>query len=178
MIKILIIDDEKIIRTRLKNLLDIDNYAVFTAETGAKGLAICQKEKIEIALIDLRMPDIDGIKVLREIKKKSKLTEVIIITGHSGIKTAIEALKEGAFRYMQKPIDYDELTIYIKTAMEKQEQQKKIDAYVANLEKAIKEKNKELKLREQAEKELLKLNECFIKFEADIQNNISTKKLT
>jgi len=145
---------------------------------GQKALLLSKRKKIQIALVDLKMSYMDGIELLREIKKKSKLTEVIIITGHSGIKTAIEALKEGAFRYMQKPIDYDELTIYIKTAMEKQEQQKKIDAYVANLEKAIKEKNKELKLREQAEKELLKLNECFIKFEADIQNNISTKKLT
>jgi len=154
MIQILIVDDEKIIRERLKNILTLDNYKVFTAETGAKGLAICQKEKIEIALIDLRMPDIDGIKVLREIKKKSKLTEVIIITGHGGIKTAIEALKEGSFRYMQKPIDYDELAIHIKAALTKQKQQKKMDAYVRDLEKAINEKNKELKLREKAEKAL------------------------
>ena len=80
------------------------------------------------------------IEVLKIIKKISNRTEVILITGHGGADTAIEALKEGAFSYIQKPVEYDELEIEIRKAIEKQEMQKKLDEYVNNLEKSIKSK--------------------------------------
>ena len=70
MTKILVIDDEKIIRERLKNLLDLDGYETFTAEDGQKGLDIFQKENTEIALVDIKMPGMDGIEVLNKIIRK------------------------------------------------------------------------------------------------------------
>ena len=154
MAKILVIDDEKIIRERLKRLLELDNYETFTAEDGRKGLEIFDKEKPEILLVDIKMPGMDGIEVLSKIKEKSKETEVIIITGHGGVDTAIQAMRQGAFHYTLKPIEYDELEIDIKRALEKQEMQRKLDEYVHNLEEAVEERTRELNKRKQAEEAL------------------------
>jgi len=134
MAKVLVIDDEKIIRERMTKLLELDDYETFSAENGQKGLEILDKEKPEIALVDIKMPGMDGIEVLKKIKENKEETEVIIITGHGGIDKAIQALKTGAFGYIQKPVDYDELEIEIKRALEKQEMQKRLNEYVRNLE--------------------------------------------
>lgn len=139
MAKLLVIDDEKIIRERLKKLLDLDGHRTYTAEDGQKGLEIFHKEKPEIVLVDIKMPGMDGIEVLKKIKEQAKVTEVIIITGHGGVDTAIQALREGAFGYIQKPIEYDELEIEIKRALEKQEMEKRLDEYVHNIEVAYAE---------------------------------------
>jgi PAS domain S-box-containing protein len=136
MAKVLVIDDEKIIRERMKKLLDLDDYETFTAEDGQKGLEIFHKERPEVALVDIKMPGMDGIEVLKKIKEESKETQVILITGHGGVETAIEALKEGAFGYVQKPIDYDALEIELNRALEKREMQKRLDQYVHRLEAA------------------------------------------
>lgn len=130
MAKILVIDDDKIIRERLEKLLNLEGYQVFIAEGGRRGLDIFRKEKPDIVLLDLKMPGMDGIEVLKEIKKgpkKSTGAEVIMITGHGAVESAIEALKIGAFEYIQKPIEFDELEIQIKKALEKQQMQRKID---------------------------------------------------
>ena len=136
MAKILVIDDEEIIRKRLKSLLELDGYETFTAGDGQEGLKVFRKENPEIALVDIKMPGMDGIEVLRKIKEERGKTEVIIITGHGGVETAIQAMKDGAFGYVQKPIEYDELEIEIRKAMEKQEMQRKLDEYVHDLEAA------------------------------------------
>jgi len=116
---ILIIDDDLIIRERLKKLLELDNYTVFTAENGQKGLVLYQEKKPEILLVDIKMPGLDGIDVLKHIKETPYKSEVIMITGHGGVDTAIDALKAGAYGYIQKPIEYDELLIEIKQAISK-----------------------------------------------------------
>lgn len=148
MARILVIDDEKIIRERLRNNLVLDDYEVSIAADGRKGLTLFDRELPQIVLVDMKMPGIDGIDVLRSIKKKSKNTEVIIITGHGGIETAIEALREGAFSYIQKPIEYDELLIDIEKALQKQEMQRELDKHVRDLEAKTREleaSNEELK---------------------------------
>lgn len=119
MAKVLIIDDEQIIRDRVQKLLELDDYETFTAENGQKGLEIFHREEPEIAIVDIKMPGMDGIEVLKRIKEKSNKTQVILITGHGGVDSTIQALREGAFGYLQKPIDYDELEIEIKKALEK-----------------------------------------------------------
>ncbi|MFC1461974.1 ATP-binding protein [Verrucomicrobiota bacterium] len=148
MASILVIDDEKIIRERLRNNLVLDDYEVSIAADGKKGLSLFDKKLPQIVLVDVRMPGMDGIDVLRSIKEKSKEAEVIIITGHGGVETAIEALREGAFSYIQKPIEYDELLIDIEKALEKQEMQRKLDKHVRDLEAKTREleaSNEELK---------------------------------
>ncbi len=154
MTKVLVIDDEKIIRERLKKLLELDDYETFTAGDGEEGLKIFNEEKPEIALVDIKMPGMDGIEVLRKIREDTEETQVILITGHGGVETAIQALKEGAFGYIQKPIEYDELEIEIKKALEKQGMQRKLDEYVDNLKKAVKEKTEELAKRKLVEEAL------------------------
>ena len=124
--KILVIDDEEIIRRRLKKLLRMEGYEVLTAESGARGLEQFQKIKdkekgpVNIALVDIKMQGIDGIEVLKRIKKNSSQTEVIVFAGHGGVDSAIQALRMGAFDYITKPIEYEELTMSISRALEKQ----------------------------------------------------------
>ena len=136
MAKILVIDDEEIIRERMKKLLILDDYETFAAGDGEKGLEVFEKEKPDIALIDIKMPGMDGIEVLKKIKESAEETEVIMITGHGGVETAVTAIRAGAFGYIQKPVEYDELVIEIKKALEKQEMQKSLDEHVHNLELA------------------------------------------
>ena len=156
MAKILVIDDEGIIRKKLKHLLELEGYEVLVAGDGKEGLEILQKEKPDIALVDLRMPGMDGIEVLKKIKEMSRRTEVVIITGHCEVATVLEAMRAGAFGYVQKTINYDQIEIEIKRALKKQEMQRKLDEHVRNLEEAVKGKEHELKQREQVEKELHK----------------------
>ena len=111
MFKILIVDDEKIIRERLKKLLELDGYSTTIADDGTDGLNIYNEWQPDVVLLDVKMPGMSGIDVLKKIKEDSTHTEVIIITGHGDINSAIQALREGAFSYLQKPLDYDELEI-------------------------------------------------------------------
>ncbi len=136
MTKILVIDDEKIIRERLKRLLELDGYEVAAAEDGARGLEVFEKLRPEVALVDIKMPGVGGIEVLERMRKASPDTEVILITGHGGVETAIQALRKGAFDYITKPIDYDELTIGIQKALAKREMERKLAEHVKGLEAA------------------------------------------
>ncbi len=119
--KILIIEDEKIIREGLKKLLVLDDYEVFLAENGMQGLEILEANHpgIRVVILDIKMPGMDGMEVLLQIKKRFRNKEVIIITGHGAVETAIEALRYGAFDYINKPIEYEELSLVILRALEK-----------------------------------------------------------
>ncbi|MBN1697515.1 MAG: response regulator [Spirochaetales bacterium] len=133
MATILIIDDEEIIRERLRKLLELDNYSVCTASNAETGLSVFDREKPDIVLLDIKMPGTDGIEVLKRIRTNESGCEVIMITGHGGVDSAIQALKAGAFSYIQKPIEYDELEIEIKKAIEKISMRKKLAESVAAL---------------------------------------------
>ncbi len=126
---ILIIDDEKLIRERLAKLLRLDDFDVFLAENGAEGVETFEKERPDLVLTDIKMPGIDGIEVLKRIKAKDEenQTEVLVFTGHAVINTAVEALKLGAFDYLLKPVNYDELLISLKRAIERQSIQKSLE---------------------------------------------------
>jgi two-component sensor histidine kinase/DNA-binding response OmpR family regulator len=139
MAALLVIDDEIIIRERLKKLLLLDDYEVYSAENGIEGLKMVEAHHPDVIIADIKMPKMDGIDVLKEVKAKNNFIEVIFITGHGGVETAIEAMREGAFGYIQKPIEYDELHIEIEKALEKQQMKLKIDSYVKELEYRVNE---------------------------------------
>ncbi|KJU81941.1 signal transduction histidine kinase [Candidatus Magnetobacterium bavaricum] len=139
MVKVLVIDDEAIIRDRLKRLLMLDDYDAYAAENGIEGLEVFEREAPDVIVADIKMPKMDGIEVLKRIKMKKTKSEVIFITGHGGVDTAIEAMKEGAFGYIQKPVEYDELKIAIEKAIEKQDMQSKINTYVIELKRSVNE---------------------------------------
>lgn len=109
----MIIDDEKSIRRSLEMFLQKKGYCVLTAEDGEKGLIVVENEQPEILILDIRLPGIDGLQVLRTVRARHPAVGVIMITAFHDMDTTIQAMKLGAYEYIHKPIDVDELEIVI-----------------------------------------------------------------
>ncbi len=120
-IKILVIDDDSSGREALTLLLRSVGYNVVSASNGADALDIISREQFQIIVSDLFLPDSSGFDILQNARKISTATEVIVVTGHASAQTAVRAMKEGAFDYITKPIDFDELKIVVAKALEKQQ---------------------------------------------------------
>jgi diguanylate cyclase (GGDEF)-like protein/PAS domain S-box-containing protein len=118
---ILIIDDDSNIRKTLSDILKIKGYEPLTAENGTKGLDLLKQFSVNLAIVDLRLPDIPGLEVLNRIKTNYPSTEIIILTGNASLNSAIEATNKGAFSYLLKPYDVDQLMLHIRRALEKHE---------------------------------------------------------
>ncbi len=119
MAKILVIDDEKSIRNSLKDVLEYEKYEVDLAEDGAGGLEMFRNNKYDVVLCDIKMPNMDGIEVLEQIFNHSGDVPVIMISGHGNIDTAVDAIKKGAYDFIEKPLDLNRLLITIRNAMDK-----------------------------------------------------------
>lgn len=119
MSRILVIDDEKSIRNTLKEILEYESYLVDLAADGAEGLEMIGKEKYDIILCDIKMPRMDGIELLDKLFAITSDTPVIMISGHGSVDTAVEAIKKGAFDFIEKPLDLNRLLITIRNAMDK-----------------------------------------------------------
>ena len=115
---ILIVEDEKTQRKLLKKILSKEGYSVEEAGIGEEGIDTFFKGDFDLVLIDRKLPDMEGIEVLKKIKKINPIVPVIIITAFANVANAVEAMKEGAFHYLTKPIDTDELTLIIKKALD------------------------------------------------------------
>jgi two-component system response regulator HydG len=115
--KILVIDDELPVREMVQRLLSESNYEVRLARNGEEGLALFRKEGFDLVVTDLSMPGMNGIEVLRTIKSEEASVPVILITAFATIDTAVEAIKTGAYDYITKPFDPDDLAITIKNAL-------------------------------------------------------------
>lgn len=139
MAKILIIDDEAVLRKQLKRTLSLYDHEIYTASSGRDGIAKFNIEKPDVIVLDIKMPGMDGIEVLTKIKEISSKVEVIMVTGHGGVETAIEALKLGAFRYLTKPVDCDDLQLGIVLALERQSLKLDVARHVNTLEKMVTE---------------------------------------
>ena len=116
---VLIVDDEATLRRVLAKELGKVGYNVLTAENAAGGLAVLDAQDVPLVLLDLKLPDRSGLEVLPEIKARWPLTEVIMLTGHGSVATAIEAIRLGAYDYQQKPCDLDELEALLLKALER-----------------------------------------------------------
>ncbi len=119
MIKILIIDDEKSIRNTLKEILEYEKYNVELAEDGQVGLEKIQNNAFDIILCDIKMPKMDGMEVLEKIFELNIDTPVVMISGHGNIDTAVEAIKKGAYDFIEKPLDLNRVLVTIKNATDK-----------------------------------------------------------
>ncbi|MDI3492757.1 MAG: hypothetical protein PWQ64_1169 [Desulfomicrobiaceae bacterium] len=117
--KILIIDDEKPTLKMFSLFLEVYGFAILTAESGEEGLEVFERERPEIVLTDIKMPGMDGIEVLREIKRRSPTTEVIVITGHGDMDLAIQALNLDAADFINKPIQRQSLEQALSRARER-----------------------------------------------------------
>ena len=112
--RILIVDDEAPMRESLNDWLKEDGYVVGLAASGQEAIDMVQKGTWEVMLLDLKMPGMDGLETLRKVKEVSPEVEVIMMTAYATIDTAVQAMKEGAFDYLVKPFDPDEIEIQIK----------------------------------------------------------------
>jgi two-component system nitrogen regulation response regulator NtrX len=119
MSKILVIDDERAIRSTLKEVLEYEKHEVDVAEDGPKGLEMFSANTYDIVLCDIKMAKMDGIEVLGKITEVSADIPVIMISGHGNIDTAVEAIKKGAYDFLEKPLDLNRLLITIRNAMDK-----------------------------------------------------------
>lgn len=115
--KVLVVDDEKGICDFFQKVLPQEGYEVSVASDGEKGLDVVKKEKPMVVLLDIRMPGMDGVEVLREIKKIDKNIVVIIITAYSTMRTARETMRLGAYDYITKPFNLDYIKALIKDAL-------------------------------------------------------------
>ncbi len=129
--KILVIDDEKVVGDSLRRTLHGEGYEIDTAESGQEGLRKARRESFDLIIVDLKMPDIDGLDVIKRIKEEQPDVMMVMITGYSTVDSATEALKTGAFDYLPKPFTPDEISGVVQKALiakqrlikEKQEQE-------------------------------------------------------
>ena len=119
--KILVVDDEDIVRTSCSRALSPEGYEVRLARNGVEGLQMANEERFDLVLTDLKMPDMDGIEVLRIIKEKWPETVVMIVTGYQTVDTAVKAIKLGAYDYIEKPFTPDALVSHVEEALTNKE---------------------------------------------------------
>src|SRR5512133_3423006 len=115
-ISILIVDDEESVRDSLYNWFSEDGYRVESAENAKKALTILESDQFDIILADIKMPGMDGLEMLRRIKSIKPDSIVIVMTAFATVDTAVKALKDGAYDYITKPFDPDDLTHLIRNA--------------------------------------------------------------
>ncbi len=113
-VHILIVDDERVMRDSLSEWLREDGYEVVAVEDGAQALEKVRKERWDVLLVDLKMPGMDGIEVLDKVKKTNKETPVIIMTAYATVDSAVEAMKKGAYDYIVKPFNPEEIGLAIR----------------------------------------------------------------
>ncbi len=114
---ILIIDDEAAIRDSLGKILRYEDHLVDDAPDGQAGLLKLDKERYDLVFLDIKMPGIDGLETLTEIRKRKIETPVVIISGHGDVQTAVEATKLGAFDFLEKPLDADRILVTLRNAL-------------------------------------------------------------
>lgn len=119
MANILIADDEKSIRKTLREILEYESYKVDEAEDGAKAFAMLKDGDYDCALMDIKMPKMDGMEVLAKLQDTECDTPIIMISGHGTVENAVEAVKKGAYDFIQKPPDLNRLLITVRNALEK-----------------------------------------------------------
>ena len=171
---ILIIDDDQNIRKTLSDILRVKGYEVLTASSGTEGLDFVKQSAITLAIIDLGLPDIPGLEVLSRIKETHPFIESIILTGNASLDSAIEATNKGAFSYLLKPYDPEQLELHIMRAIEKRQAQETIARHNMELERInaqLKKTNMELfhevaerkRAEEEKEKLIIELQESLAK---------------
>lgn len=118
--RVLIIDDEKNIRISLSSILEDEGYEVLAAESGEEGLKLLTDNSIDLILLDVKLPGIDGIQVLEKILENYPDMDVIMISGHSDISIAVKAVKMGAYDFMEKPLSLPKIVVAARNIAEKQ----------------------------------------------------------
>lgn len=119
MARILVVDDEHAIRKTLREILEFESYIVDDAGDGVECLAKVKQNSYDVIIIDVKMPKLDGMEAIEKIQTINPDIPIVVISGHGNIDTAVEAVKKGAFDFLQKPMDLNRLLITIRNAMDK-----------------------------------------------------------
>ncbi len=117
--RIMLVDDEERFLSTTKKLLSKKGIDLLTALSGGEALEMLNSHSVHVVILDVKMPGMDGMATLREIKRQHPLTEVIMLTGHATVESAVEGLKSGATDYLMKPADIDELLEKAEEAFDK-----------------------------------------------------------
>lgn len=120
-VRILVVDDEPMMADSLKQNLMEEGYSVDTAATGAEAIELFDQGGHHLAICDLQLPDMDGLEVMRHMKDARPTTEVIVVTGYGSVARAVEATKAGAFYFVEKPFDFEEIQPLVDKALERRE---------------------------------------------------------
>lgn len=134
--KILIIDDEKGIRSSLKGILEDEGYSIKTANTGEDCLKLIEWQNFDLILLDIWLPEMDGIEVLKKIKKRDENPQIVMISGHGTVETAVKATKLGAYDFLEKPLSLEKVVLTVKNALK----QKRLEEENIQLRQKIKVK--------------------------------------
>ena len=125
--RVLIVDDEEDLTWSISKILakDKDKYILIAVNSAVEALQVLSQLPIELVITDVRMPGMNGLATLREIKQRHPLVEVIMLTGHASIETAVQGMELGAFDYLMKPMDIDELLYKVEDAYQRKSIQEK-----------------------------------------------------
>jgi len=116
--RILIVEDEKLIRWSIKSRLEDQGFVVSEVETGKKAFELLEQEDFDLMLLDFRLPDTTGLEILRRVRQEASETSVVMMTAYGTVESAVEAMKLGAFDYLTKPVNLDELSLIVQKALE------------------------------------------------------------
>ncbi|MFQ5946868.1 MAG: sigma-54-dependent transcriptional regulator [Anaerolineae bacterium] len=124
--RLLVVDDERLIRWSLEQTLAKGGYEVSTVSTGDAALAAVREDPPDVILLDLKLPDIDGLQVLRQIRELSPHVQVLIMTAYADVGTAVDAMRLGAYDYLPKPINFENLAVTVRNALEASQLRRKV----------------------------------------------------
>jgi two-component system nitrogen regulation response regulator NtrX len=137
---ILVIDDEAAIRDSLRMILEYEDYQFTGAASGQEGIALVQRERPDLVLLDIKMPGMDGMEVLRTLHAQDESLPVVMISGHGTTSTAVEAIRSGALDFLDKPLSSERVIVTLQNALKQYE---------------LKQQNRELKLAMEAKYEIV-----------------------
>ena len=123
---VLVVDDEESVATTIREILRLDGHTVTAVTSGAEALRLLNERQFDVVLTDLRLTDIDGIEVLREVQRTAPETAAIMLTGYASLESAVAALRSGAYDYLMKPSDVEELRATVNRAIERRELRRRL----------------------------------------------------
>jgi len=115
--RVLIVDDEDAVRSSLKMIFEYAGYDVLLAANGPVGMKLAEQEAPDLVFLDIKMPQMDGLEVLKQLKERDGSTPVVILSGHGTVKAAVEAVKLGAFDFIEKPPESERILIAARNAL-------------------------------------------------------------
>jgi two-component system, NtrC family, nitrogen regulation response regulator NtrX len=119
--RILVVDDEEPIRKTLRMTLEYEGYEVVEASSGAEALVLIEKEPTDLVFLDIKMPGMDGLEVLEKLTERAAGPQVIMVSGHGSVQTAVQATKLGAFDFIEKPLETERVLVAVRNALERKE---------------------------------------------------------